>query len=208
LGDPERPLVGDQGQRGFIWLTNLDTDKVYKRSQDDGRLDRELLDQVRRDDDLPADRPRHDPDQPVGPDDRRLDAVLLLLEQRHDRAVPHRRRLAPRTITGVVKTAGTQLHGGEMDTTTHTECYGDSDSLGLVAKFTLKEPVAHDVAQEAIDTDLEDELGALAQLEDRVHDSHPLDARTRSSIRRETISIDEVESLAQAMQVAQQRLAS
>jgi hypothetical protein len=114
---------------------------------------------------------------------------------------------APSTITGVVKTAGTQLHGGEMDTTTHTECYGDSDSLGLVAKFTLKEPVTNDVAQEAIDTDLEDELGILAQIEDRIHDSHPGAAAHPFQIRRETMDIEEVESLAQAMQVAQERLA-
>jgi hypothetical protein len=180
VGDPERPLVGDQGELVVHLAHEPRHRQGLQAVEDDGRVDRELLDQVRRHDDLPADRPRHDPDEPVGDDDRRLDAVLLLLEQRHDGAVPDADESAPRTITGVVKTAGTQLHGGEMDTTTHTECYGDSDSLGLVAKFTLKEPVAHDVAQEAIDTDLEDELGRLAQLEDRVHDSHPLDARTRS----------------------------
>jgi hypothetical protein len=94
-----------------------------------------------------------------------------------------------------------------MDTTTHVDCYGDSDSLGLVAKFTLKTPVTNDVAQEAIDTDLEDELGALAQIGDRVHDSHPLDAAHPFQVRRETMDIPEVTSLAQAMQVAQDRLA-
>jgi hypothetical protein len=114
---------------------------------------------------------------------------------------------APRTITGVVKTAGTQLHGGEMDTTTHTECYGDSDSLHLVAKFTLKEPVT---ARRRPGGDRHRPRGrarALAQLEDRDPRLAPARRAHPFEVRRETMSIDEVTSLAQAMQVAQQRLA-
>jgi hypothetical protein len=56
------------------------------QAQQDGRLvDRELLDHVQ----------RRGPDEPVGADDRRHDAVLLLREQRHDGPVPHRERGAP-----------------------------------------------------------------------------------------------------------------
>jgi hypothetical protein len=87
-----------------------------------------------------------------------------------------------------------------MDTTTHVDCYGDSDSLGLVAKFSLVTPVTTaDVSVEVIDTDLEDELGALAELEDRIHDSHPGDAAHPWESRRGTLDLALViTSLAQA----------
>jgi hypothetical protein len=44
---------------------------------------------------------------------------------------------APTTITGAKSTEGLAILGGEMDTTTHYEMFGDSDSLGKVWKFTL-----------------------------------------------------------------------
>jgi hypothetical protein len=44
----------------------------------------------------------------------------------------------PEVITGVKSTEGLAIVGGEMNTTTHTEMYGDSDLLGKVWKFTLK----------------------------------------------------------------------
>ena len=115
----------------------------------------------------------------------------------------------PTTITKVVKTAGTTLHGGEMDTTTHTECYGDSDSQGLVAKFSLVEASedTRAVGVEIVDTDLEDALGTLAGTEDRVHDSHPGDAAHAWESRRETIDLTGITSEAQAAQAAQLWLA-
>jgi hypothetical protein len=191
---------------GFIWLTNLDTDKVYKRSKTTGASIASYS--------IKYDGTTTFPQTGLGTTQTNPSGLMIdgsTLYYFFSNSGTTARFLtadisAPRTITGVVKTAGTQLHGGEMDTATHTECYGDSDSLGLVAKFTLKEPVAHDVAQEAIDTDLEDELGALAQLEDRVHDSHSGDDPHPFLIRRETISVEEVQSLAQAMQIAQERL--
>ena len=115
---------------------------------------------------------------------------------------------APGTVTDVTKTAGTTLHGGEMDTVTHTECYGDSDSLGLVAKFSLvaKTSRTDEVYAEVIDADLEDELGTVAQLEPRAHDAHPLLADHPFEIRRDTLDVTVVASLAQATETAGRRL--
>lgn len=45
----------------------------------------------------------------------------------------------PTTILDVTSTEGLAILGGEMDTTTHTEMFGDSDLLGKVWKFTLTE---------------------------------------------------------------------
>lgn len=50
----------------------------------------------------------------------------------------------PEDITGAKSTEGLAIVGGEMDTTTHTEMYGDSDLLGKVWKFTLKTVVYGD----------------------------------------------------------------
>jgi len=115
---------------------------------------------------------------------------------------------APGTVTKVVKTAGTSLHGGEMDTTTHTECWGDDDGAGLVAKFTLVEAVdqTDEVYAEVVDTALEDELGALAQMESRTHDTHSGDADHPFEIRRDTVDVTIVTSLAQATDTAMRRL--
>jgi hypothetical protein len=181
----------------YIWLTNLDTDKVYKRSKTDGSS-------------IASYSITYNAVAQTNPSGLMIDGSTLYYFFANSGTTARflqASESAPQTIVGVIKTAGTQLHGGEMDTTTHVDCYGDSDSLGLVAKFTLKTPVTNDVAQEAIDTDLEDELGALAQIGDRVHDSHPLDAAHPFQVRRETMDIPEVTSLAQAMQVAQDRLA-
>lgn len=190
----------------YLWLTNLDTDKVYKRSKTTGAAIASYS--------IKYDGTTTFPQTYMGttqtnPSGLMIDGTTLYYFFANGGTTARflvADESAPRTLTGVQKTAGTQLHGGEMDTVTHTECYGDSDSLGLVAKFTLKEPVTTDIAQEAIDTDLEDELGQLAQVEPRIHDSHPGDAAHPYLVRRETISIDEVKSLAQAMQVAQTRL--
>jgi hypothetical protein len=115
---------------------------------------------------------------------------------------------APGTVTKVVKTAGTVLVGGEMDTTTHTECWGGSDGLGIVAKFTLVDvgSMTTTVSREAVDTALEDELGLLAQVEPRVHDTHSGDAAHPWVARRDTVTLDAVISLSQAYETAARRL--
>lgn len=191
---------------GFLWLTNLDTDKIHKRSKTTGAAIASYSIKVDTADGYPQTGLGTTQANPSG---LMVDGSTLYYFFANGGTTARFLMAdvsAPRTITGVVKTAGTQLHGGEMDTVTHTECYGDSDSLHLVAKFTLKTPTASDVAQEAIDIELEDELGALAQVEPRIHDAHPGDAAHPFIVRRETIGIDEVQSLAQAMQVAQVRL--
>ena len=190
----------------YMWLTNLDTDKVYKRSKADASAIASYT--IKYDSSLGF------PQTNVGTAQTNPSGMMIdgtTLHYFFANAGGTARFLtasesAPRTLTGKVATAGTKLHGGEMDTVTHTECYGDSDDLDLTAKFTLREPVTNDVAQEAVDADLEDELGALAQVEPRIHDAHPADGAHAFLVRRETISIDEVESMAQAMEVAQTQL--
>lgn len=43
------------------------------------------------------------------------------------------------TVVSATSTEGLSILGGEMDTTTHYDCFGDSDVLGRVWKFTLAE---------------------------------------------------------------------
>jgi hypothetical protein len=95
-----------------------------------------------------------------------------------------------------------------MNTANHIECWGDSDSLGLVAKFTLAAVVdqTDEVFDEVINTELEDELGELALLGDREHDSHPDDPDHAFEVRRLTLDLEVITSLAQATETAQRQL--
>ncbi len=115
---------------------------------------------------------------------------------------------APGTVDHAVATSGSTLHGGEMNTTTHTECWGDNDALGLTAKFSLVTPVTttRDVNSEVGDITLEDELGANAELEDRVHDLHSGDAAHPWESRRFSMDLSKIDSLAQAADVARFQL--
>ncbi len=107
---------------------------------------------------------------------------------------------------GYVSTAGTQILGGEMDTTTHADLYACSDSLGLVWRYNLTQPVTSEVAVEVSDVALEDELGARAQAEPRVHDLHAGDPAHPWEARRETMALKAVTSLAQAAEAGARRL--
>ena len=182
----------------YIYVTNLSDEKVYRRSKADGSA---------------VDDFRHTYASVLqsNPSGIMIDGTTISVFWSNGGTTARFLQCeesAPGTVTNVVKTAGTVLHGGEMDTTTHTECYGDSDSLGLVAKFTLVDvgSVTTEVYAEVVDSDLEDELGALAQLEPRIHDTHSGDAAHAYMIRRDTVDIDPIISLAQATETAARRL--
>jgi len=182
----------------YVYVTNLSTDRVYRRSKSTGAA-------------VDSFSHTYGSTTQLNPSGIMIDGTTVYVFWSNAGTTARFLKCAeaaPGTVTGVVKTAGTVLHGGEMDTTTHTECYGDSDSLGLVAKFTLLAAVSQttQVFAEVVDTDLEDELGTLAQSEPRVHDTHPLDAAHPFEVRRDTVTLTPVISLAQATETAARRL--
>ncbi len=183
----------------YIWLTNLDTDKVHKHSKADGSS-------------IASYTITYASVAQTNPSGIMVDGSTLFYFFSNGGTTARflkATEASPTVITGVVKTTGTELHGGEMDTTTHTECYGDSDSLSLTAKFTLVQAVDQttEVYAEVVDTDLEDELGLLASAEPRIHDTHPLDDPHPFLIRRDTLDLSLITSLAQATDTARKRLA-
>ncbi len=183
----------------YIWLTNLTTDRFYKRSKVNASA-------------ISSYAHTYNSVRQLNPSGIMVDGTTLYLFWNNSGTTARFLVVdegAPTVITKVIKTAGSNLHGGEMDTTTHTECYGDSDSLGLVAKFTLVEPVSTttDVSTEVVNIALEDELGLFANMESRIHDAHPGDAAHPFEVRRETLDLTVITSIAQASQTAQARLA-
>ena len=186
----------------YMWLTNLDTDRFYKRDKSDASAIANYQHSYDGTNTFPQTGLGTAQTNPSG---LMIDGTTLHLFWSNGGTTARFLlcdESAPATVTGVVKTSGTVLHGGEMDTATHTECWGDSDSLGLVAKFTLFEPTETTVSAEVVDTDLEDELGALAELENRVHDTHPGDAAHPYEIRRMTLDLSKIDSLSQASDIA------
>ena len=182
----------------YLWLTNLDTDRFYSRSKADASA---------------VNNYSHTYGSVVqaNPAGMMIDGTTLSIFWTNGGTTARFLQCAegaPGTVVKAIKTAGTTLHGGEMDTVTHTECWGDSDSLGLVAKFTLVEAVdqTSEVYAEVVDSDLEDELGMLAQGQDREHDTHPDDPDHPYLVRRDTVDLTAITSLAQATETAMRRL--
>jgi len=182
----------------YMWLTNLDTDRFYKRSKADASA-------------IANYQHTYASVTQANPSGIMVDGTTLYLFWANGGTTARFLvcdEATPTTIDKIVKTAGTVLHGGEMDTTTHTECYGDSDSLGLVAKFSLLAAVdqTDEVATEVVNTDLEDELGELAIWGDREHDTHPGDADHPYEVRRMTLDLEVITSMAQATETAMRQL--
>ena len=182
----------------YIYVANLTDDKVYRRSKTTGAA-------------VDSFRHTYNSNLQSNPSGVMIDGTTINVFWSNSGTTARFLQCAesaPGTVTKVVKTAGTALVGGEMDTTTHTECWGGSDSLGLVAKFTLVavEDVTTEVYAEVVDIDLEDELGALAQSEVRVHDAHSGDPVHAFEVRRDTLDVTVVTSLAQATETAMRRL--
>lgn len=182
----------------YIYLTNLDTDRVYRRSKTN-------LSAVSNFQHV------YNSTTQTNPSGMMIDGTKLHIFWSNGGTTARFLvcdESALTTVIKAVKTAGTTLHGGEFDTNTHTECFGVNDSTGLVAKFTLVDvsEQTDEVFAEVVDQDLEDELGQLALLEIREHDAHPGDADHRWMSRRMTLDLEVVTSLAQATETAQRQL--
>lgn len=119
---------------------------------------------------------------------------------------------APGTITGTQSTKGTHILGGEIDSTDDSILYATNEdgdfgaTAGHVWKFDLAEDVQVDVVKWATDQALEDAMGLQAGLESRVHDLHPLDGAHRWERRDLLISLQTINSQAQAQAVADAQL--
>ena len=197
---PSGRWTGMKVSSNYIWLTNWDTDRFYKRSKADASA-------------IASYSHTYGGNEQHNPSGLMIDGTTLNLFWANGGTTARflqASESAPGTVTKKVKTAGTTLHGGEMDTTTHTECWGVNDSTGVTAKFTLIKAEDHttEVYAEVIDSELEDELGVLAQLEDRIHDAHSGDPAHPFEVRRDTLDVTVITSLAQATETAMRRLDS
>jgi hypothetical protein len=190
----------------FIWLASWDTDKVHKHSKADGSS-------------IASYTVVYNSVAQINPTGLAIDGTtilaffygtsggnrFLLVDESDPTTVDPTNALG--VTSGVVSTAGTNILGGEMDTTTHVDLYACSDDLGLVWKFHLVSPVTNNVSTVAADQELEDLLGLRSQAEPRVHDLHPGDAAHPFEIRRMTLALKLVTSLAQATESAVRQLA-
>lgn len=189
---------------GYLWLARYDTDRIYQRSKSDGSaIDSFLGPEVN----------GNVQDNPTGIG---IDGTTLLTFWDGKARFLLTDESAPRTLdpstplldgNGIIKMAGTKVFGGEMDTDTHAHLFACHDELGLVWKFNLTEPDEDAVTQEVADSDLEDELGALSGVADRVHDTHPGDDPHPFEIRRETISLSKLlDNVGQATETATRKM--
>lgn len=188
-----------------IWLGNWDTDKVHKHSKVDGSS-------------VASYTVTYAAVAQTNPTGIAIDGTtlltffygmsggnrFLLVDESDPTTVDTSNALG--VTSGVISTAGTKILGGEMDTTTHADLYACSDDLGLVWKFALTTPVTNDVAVVVADQELEDLLGARSFTEAREHDLHPGDADHSFEIRRATLSLKVVTSIAQATESATRAL--
>jgi hypothetical protein len=190
-----------------IWLGNWDTDQVHKHSKADGSS-------------VASYTVTFEAVAQTNPTGIAVDGTTLLLffygmsggnrfllvDESDPTTVDPTNALG--VTSGVISTAGTNILGGEMDTTTHADLYACSDDLGLVWKFALVEPVDETVAVVVADLDLEDEIGLAAQVGDRTHDlTHAGDPDHPFEIRRLTFDLKVITSVAQATESATRLLA-
>jgi hypothetical protein len=106
----------------YIWLTNLDTDRIHKFNKTTGAQ-------------IAPYSISYSGETQTNPTGMWVDGTTLGLF-----FLSHQRFLkvdesAPTTVTGVQSTAGYQIYGGEIDTTTHHDLY--SDTATQVLKFNL-----------------------------------------------------------------------
>ncbi|HLA15270.1 MAG TPA: hypothetical protein VJZ72_00090, partial [Candidatus Limnocylindrales bacterium] len=189
-----------------IWLGNWDTDKIHKHSKTDGSS-------------IASYTVTYQSAAQINPTGLAVDGTTLLaffygtsggnrfliLDESDPTTVDPTNALG--VTSAVISTAGTNILGGEMDTTTHADLYACSDDLGLVWKYALTTPVTNDVAVVAADLELEHELGERAQTANRVHDLHSGDAAHPFEMRRATLALKLVTSPAQAQESAVRKLA-
>jgi hypothetical protein len=181
-----------------MYLTNLDTDRFYRRSKTDASAVADYSHTV-------------GSTTQLNPSGIMVNGTTLHVFWYNSGNTPRFavcEESAPGTVAKVIKTTGTTLVGGEFDSVTGTECWGGSDLSGIVAKFTLIDvsEQTDEVFAEVVDTELEDELGLRAGSEPRVHDTHPGDAEHPYMVRRLTLDLSVITSLAQATETAQRTL--
>jgi hypothetical protein len=118
----------------YVWATNWDDSLIYKINKSDGST-------------IATYSITYNGEAQTHPTGIMVDGTNLYYFFYND-GTTHRFLKAteadPTTITQAIDTGGAAILGGEMDTTTHTEMYGDSDSLGKVWKFTMTVPVLID----------------------------------------------------------------
>lgn len=196
---PDGQISALKVSANYLYYTRLDTDRVYKRDKTDGSA-------------VSSFQHTYNGALQSNPSGLMIDGTTISVFWANGGTTArflNCSESAPGAVTSVTKTVGTNLHGGEMDTVTHKACYGDSDSLGLVAKFSLVAvgERTDQIFAEVVDTELEDELGIKAQVQPRVHDTHPADAAHPWLARRETIDLAKpAVSLAQVTDTAMRRL--
>ncbi len=118
----------------YVWATNWDDGKIYKLSKSDGTT-------------IASYTISYAGDTQAEPTGIMVDGTTLYYFFYNGGSTKRflvADESAPTTITSVVDTGGTAILGGEMDTTTHTEMYGDSDSLHQIWKYTMTERVLVD----------------------------------------------------------------
>jgi hypothetical protein len=184
----------------FLWLTNYGTNKLHKRSKADGTNI------------TTYDGPTVNGNVQQKPTGVAIDGTTLLTFWDGKARFLLTDESAPETLdpstplldgNGIIRTAGSKIFGGEMDTATDAHLFACHDELGIVWKFALTEPSTDEVFSEVVDTDLEDSLGLLAGLENREHDTHPGDADHPFEVRRATLTLEKtITNLAQATETA------
>lgn len=171
---PSGRWTGMKASSTHLWLSNWDTNKIHKYSKAGSSVASYTI--------------VYNGDTQVDPTAVAVDGTTLYYFFYNTNRVLVASTGAPTTITKRISTAGTHILGGELDTATHTELFACSDSLGLVWKYTLVEPVTTErtVFVEVVNADLE--------------------ALLDGEVRRLVVRMDAITSLAQATETAQRWL--
>jgi hypothetical protein len=188
----------------YIWFVRTDTDRLYKRRKSDGSAIAHYA----------IDYWVHDPGigsmvEQINPIAIMIDGTTLWVFWTNGNTMGRwllSDEASPTVIDNAVYMSGARLHGTEIDTNAHDRCWGIHQANDIVAKFRLDTPFNEQVYAEVVDTELEDELGLLAAVQPREHDTHPTDPDHGFLVRRDTLDLPSIVSLAQATETASRRL--
>lgn len=107
----------------YLWLTNWDTNKLHKLSKVGVEVASYSL--------------TYQGVVQVDPTGLAIDGTELVIAYNGQGRLLVVDSSSPTTVTKTYNTTGTGILGGEFDTTTHTELYFCSDSVGRIWKYTL-----------------------------------------------------------------------
>jgi hypothetical protein len=107
----------------FLWLTNWDTNKLHKFS----KVGVEVVSYTI----------SYQGVAQVDPTGLAIDGTSIIIAFNGTSRLLVTSTDSPTTVSRTYNTAGTGILGGEFDTTTHTELYFCSDSVGRIWKYTL-----------------------------------------------------------------------